>query len=104
MRHFNFLRSGKRHFEFDEVEKVTYLSTDEDIISELSAQEILSLLENLPEGYRIVFNLYAVEGYSHKDISEKLGISESTSKTQYFRAKRAMREQLEEVFDLKRVV
>ena len=50
-------------------------------------KELMSLIMTLPPGFRTVFNLYAVEGYSHKEIGEMLGISESTSRTQLSRAR-----------------
>ena len=52
------------------------------------------LIEELPEGYRLVFNLYAVEGYKHAEIAALLDISESTSKTQLFKARKQLQEQL----------
>jgi RNA polymerase sigma-70 factor, ECF subfamily len=84
----------------------TLLVTDfqENIISEiadenladddLSAKQILDLIIQLPDGYRTVFNLYVIEGYSHSEIAELLGVSESTSKSQLFKAKRALRKLL----------
>jgi len=53
----------------------------------LEEDDILRLLKYLPEGCRTVFNLFAIEGYSHKEIADQLGVSESTSKTQFLRAK-----------------
>ena len=53
----------------------------------MSAKDLLALMHSMPSGFRTVFNLYAVEGYAHKEIAEKLGITESTSKSQYSRAK-----------------
>ena len=50
-------------------------------------QELLDLIEQLPVGYKTVFNLYAIEGYSHSEIAEALGITESTSKSQLHRAR-----------------
>jgi RNA polymerase sigma-70 factor (ECF subfamily) len=55
---------------------------DNELVKELSPDEALSLLQKLPDGYRTVVNLYAIEGLSHKQISENLGISEGTSKSQ----------------------
>lgn len=52
-----------------------------DIVSNLDAKELLSLVQSLPPGYRIVFNLYVFEGYKHREIAEALGISEGTSKS-----------------------
>ncbi len=57
-------------------------------------KEIVHLLQELPEGYRTVFNLYVFEELSHKEIAEKLGISVSTSKTQYHKAKKHLRKLL----------
>jgi RNA polymerase sigma-70 factor (ECF subfamily) len=60
----------------------------------LQAESLMKLVQSLPEGYRTVFNLYAIEGYSHKEIAEELGITENTSKSQYSRAKSTLRELL----------
>ncbi len=60
------------------------------IMERISAKEILALVQHLPEGYRLIFNLYAIEGYTHKEISEQLGIAIGTSKSQYARAKQHM--------------
>jgi len=60
----------------------------------LSANELLKIIQELPEGYKVVFNLYAIEGYSHKEIGEMLGISESTSKSQLSRARTALQEKI----------
>lgn len=69
-------------------------STEADALAQISAREILALLQSLPEGYRTVFNLYAFEGWTHAEIAAQLGVSESTSKTQLFKARRAMQEVL----------
>ena len=50
-------------------------------------EKLLALIQELPEGYRTVLNLFVFEGYTHKEIAESLGISESTSKTQLFKAR-----------------
>ncbi len=57
------------------------------IADNLSEQELLKLLSTLPDGYRVVFNLYAIEGFSHKEIGELLNISEGTSKSQLSKAR-----------------
>lgn len=64
-------------------------------ISELSAAEILRMLGKISEGSRIVFTLFAIEGYSHAEIGEMLGISEGTSKSQYSRARQLLKVQLQ---------
>ena len=65
-----------------------------DAISALSVQEIMALLDNLPEGSKLIFNLYAIEGYTHNEIGELLGISIGTSKSQYSRARHLLKNQL----------
>ena len=62
--------------------------------SELEANDLLKLVQQLPTGYRTVFNLYAIEGYSQKEIAEQLGISENTSKSQLSRARVLLQKQL----------
>ena len=65
--------------------------------SNLGQEEIVNMIQKLPDGYRTVFNLYIVEGYSHQEIANMLGISLSTSKSQLFKAKRALKLSLENV-------
>lgn len=60
---------------------------EEELVKELSPEEALDLLQKLPDGYRTIINLYAVEGLSHKQIGENLGISEGTSKSQLSKAR-----------------
>ena len=55
--------------------------------NDLETRELLKLIQSLPSGYRTIFNMYAIEGYSHKEIAEQLGISEATSKSQLSRAR-----------------
>lgn len=64
-------------------------------ISNLTLEEMTEMIQQLPDGYRIVFNLYEIDGYSHKEISEQLGISIGTSKSQLFKAKSILKKKLE---------
>lgn len=57
----------------------------------LKQEDIMQMIRELPEGYRMVFNLYAIEEFTHREIAGKLGISESTSKTQLMKARRLLR-------------
>jgi RNA polymerase sigma-70 factor (ECF subfamily) len=57
----------------------------------------MNLIATLPAGFRTVFNLYAVEGFTHKDISEMLGISETTSRTQLSRARAWLQNKIKEI-------
>ncbi|MEM6768391.1 MAG: RNA polymerase sigma factor [Bacteroidota bacterium] len=76
---------------FSGMEGVTARTTDLDAISLLSHQEILHLIQQLPPGYRTVFNLYVVEGYTHPEISKLLNISVGTSKSQLAKSKQHLR-------------
>ncbi|MEH6681382.1 MAG: RNA polymerase sigma factor [Sediminicola sp.] len=67
------------------------------IDSHLDVEHIQLLIDSLPEGYKMVFGLYALEGYRHHEIAEMLGISESTSKSQLFKARRMLQEKLKEL-------
>lgn len=67
---------------------------DDNVIDQISTKEIVALIQHLPEGYRMVFNLYALEGYSHREIGELLGVAEGTSKSQYSRARLFMQQLL----------
>lgn len=71
-----------------EIEKAD-LETDnaESALSVLRTKELLQLIQELPEGYRIVFNMFAIEGFGHKEIAEELNITENTSKSQYRKAR-----------------
>jgi RNA polymerase sigma factor (sigma-70 family) len=64
---------------------------------QLEADDLLKLVAELPTGYRIVFNLYAIDGFSHKEIAAKLGINENTSKSQLSRARSFLQERLVEI-------
>lgn len=84
---FEFESSGYEHFPDAPV--------DPDAVASLSEAELLELIGRLPEGYRVVFNLVAIEGYSHAEVAETLGIQESTSRSQLTKARRWLSEQLE---------
>jgi RNA polymerase sigma-70 factor (ECF subfamily) len=78
-----------------DVEKVN-LEEDETIsLADFHFSELTKMVNSLPDGCRIVFNLFAIEGYGHKEIGEMLGISEGTSKSQYNRAKNLLKGKLE---------
>jgi RNA polymerase sigma-70 factor (ECF subfamily) len=64
------------------------------IFAHLQASELLELIARLPDGYRVVFNLYAIEGYSHKEIADFLGIEESTSRSQLLKARKLLQAQV----------
>jgi RNA polymerase sigma-70 factor (ECF subfamily) len=79
------------------------LSSD-NTVEKLNAEQILKLIQELSPKYRMVFNLYAIEGYSHKEISELLGITEGTSKSNLSRARVILQEKVKELFNIPREV
>ncbi len=70
-----------------------------EVYANLEKEELLKCIQKLPVGYRTVFNLYVIEGYSHKDIAKELGINEGTSKSQLFKAKQILQEMIKKLFD-----
>lgn len=70
------------------------IETPSKVVDRMSRDEILELIDDLPPGYRTVFNLYVIEGYKHREIAEMLGISINTSKSQLILAKKRLREEL----------
>jgi RNA polymerase sigma factor (sigma-70 family) len=78
------------------VEEVEYkLESNDFVLEQMMADDLLKLIQSMPEGYRVIFNMFAIEGYAHQEIATKLGISESTSKSQYLRARGYLRERIE---------
>lgn len=67
-------------------------------VENLSHQEILKMVYELPDGYRQVFALYAIEGFSHKEIATQLGIGESSSRSQYSRARKILQSEFNNLF------
>jgi len=82
-----YLRSNKNAQFQTSYDQVLYEPEPEQFRTDLETQDLLKLIEKLPLGYKTVFNLYAIEGYSHAEIAKQLGITESTSKSQLSRAR-----------------
>ncbi len=85
----NKLRVRKSIYETD-VYEVPQISFDDKAFDSLQLDEIFKLIQNLPDGYRTVFNMFAIDGYSHKEISEKLGIQEGSSRSQLAKARQSL--------------
>jgi RNA polymerase sigma factor (sigma-70 family) len=79
---------------YEDADESAFMIENNDVIDDLSAQEILNLINELPMGCRLVFNMYVIEGYDHNEISELLEISVGTSKSQLSRAKMLLRKKL----------
>ena len=86
----------KKHHQIVEVNNAFNEKAPADAISQLSEKEMLLLIENLPDGYRMVFNMYAIEGFSHKEISTTLQIQESTSRSQLVKARKWLQNKIQQ--------
>lgn len=92
----SFLRAKKNiEFSVEDIEIKTNITIS--INSELEMEEIQQLIDVLPEGYRIVFNMSVIEGYKHNEIAEILNISEGTSKSQLFKARKVLQQKIKEI-------
>ncbi len=89
----SFLRQHKK-LEFQEDQFNPKEEFENNINSEMAVNDIQKLIDSLPEGYRMVFVLYAIEGYKHAEISNMLDITEGTSKSQLFKARKMLQEKL----------
>jgi RNA polymerase sigma factor (sigma-70 family) len=87
-----FYRKNKRQNMVDNIDSVAEQSIDSQILSMLKAADLMKLVNCLPTGYRTVFNLYVVEGYTHQEISNMLHISDNTSKSQLHKARLHLQE------------
>lgn len=90
----DYYRKHKKDPIFSDLEKASYWYPEKPMGNHLEAEELLQMLSSLPHGYRMVFNLYAIEGYKHREIAEKLEISENTSKSQYHKARMSLQDKL----------
>ena len=77
-----------------DVQDIPLQESPEISLSQFHLQDLLKMIQELPSGCQVVFNLYAIEGYKHHEIAELLNISEGTSKSQYARAKALLKEKL----------
>ena len=94
-------RVSKKKFNtsFDHDSEISHISINENLLDNLIADDIIKVIQNLPGVYRITFNLYEIEGYSHTEIGKMLNINESKSRTNLSRAKKKLRILLNENFD-----
>jgi RNA polymerase sigma factor (sigma-70 family) len=81
------LRKSRNMYLETELEQADREPDYDKLSDHLEAEDLLKMIQELPAGYRLVFNMYAIDGYSHKEIAGQLGISENTSKSQLSRAR-----------------
>jgi RNA polymerase sigma-70 factor (ECF subfamily) len=88
----DYYRKAKKHYYHDDVTAARSLETTTATpVSTLNHEKLLKLVSGLPPGYRTVFNLYVIEGYSHKEIAEMMQVTEGTSKSNLSRARGILR-------------
>ena len=96
-------RKMQKHAYHEDVSEVAVASSDSELFSEceFTKEELMNTINELPNGYRTVFNLYVIEGYKHKEIAEKLKIDINTSKSQLSRAKKVLQQKLNDLAIIK---
>ena len=87
-----------------ETQEVTIEDKEWNILDNLAEKDIISMIHELSPGYRVVFNMHVIEGYSHKEIADVLGINEGTSKSQLARAKGVLKKMVENRLNINRTV
>ncbi len=97
LRHY---QKSQSHQEVVYQEYHTDLSVAPEVLGQLSEQDLLLIINQLPEGYRLVFNLYAIEGYSHAEIAKMLEIQESTSRSQLTKARKLLNEKIRKIYKI----
>lgn len=98
----DYLRANEKYrFDTDSSEMPEHLkpTTSADILEKLSTDEMLQIITELPPSYRMVFNLYAIDGYKHAEIAKMLNISEGTSKSNLHDARKILQKRLNQIMD-----
>jgi len=90
----SYLRKNKNMYLETDIEAIDHEPDFETIDTQLETEDLLKMINALPTGYRIVFNMYAIDGFSHKEIASHLGINENTSKSQLSRARAMLQRNL----------
>ena len=92
------IRKNKKYAMDANIDDVGYKLSNYEIASDqIEAEDLMKLINSMPDGYKVVFNLFAIEGYSHREIGELMNISENTSKSQYSRARSYLRTLLQKL-------
>jgi len=90
----SFIRKNKAMYLETDIEAADKEPDFDNLSTALETKDLLNMIKELPSGYRTIFNLYAIEGFSHKEIGEQLGINENTSKSQLSRARMQLQKKL----------
>lgn len=97
----NIRKDKTKKIQNEDIENISDMDIIDDTdknIEKISEDDLLKMVQELPTGYRTVFNMYAIEDYSHKEISEMLGIAEGTSRSQYIRARVLLQDKVKDYF------
>ncbi len=87
----------QKEFSTGEIKESTRHTMEPQAYGHLTQKDLLQLINGLPDGYRIIFNMYVIEGYQHEEISEMLGIQSGTSRSQLVKARQMLQKQLEQL-------
>jgi RNA polymerase sigma-70 factor (ECF subfamily) len=90
--HYRHIAHEREQVGYDEI--AGFSESSESVFSRLNREQILAIINRLPDGYRMVINLFLIDGYSHAEIAELLGITEGTSKSQLSRGKELLKKEL----------
>jgi RNA polymerase sigma-70 factor (ECF subfamily) len=93
----NYKSNLKRYYHSELEDVASEVVSDVNLNDIFEVKDLLKIIQNLPAGYRMVFNMYAIEGYNHKEIGELLNISEGTSKSQLSRARQLLQQKIAEL-------
>ncbi len=91
-------RKENRLYSIDDYKPYEQELSYDDLISNISAGELMQIISSISPQYKVVFSLYAIEGYSHKEIAEQLAISEGTSKSNLARARKVLQDKVNELY------
>ena len=94
----DFYRKNKKIYFTESLDDIEPIEIPNTILNKLSADDILKLIHALPISYRLVFSMHVIDGYSHKEIAEKLGINEGTSKSNLFIARKKLQIKIAELY------
>ena len=97
-------RKNDRLYPVEELSTFETIEMVEETVSSITADELMQMIQELPPRYRLVFNLYAIEGYSHQEIGEMMGITEGTSKSNLSRARLILQKRVADNFGIERTI
>ena len=94
----DYYRKTLKYKETEDIENVGDVEVEISVLERIEVAELMELIHKLPKGARIIFNLYAIEGYQHNEIASMLGISQGTSKSQFSRARALLKEWVNQLY------